>query len=141
MIIAESQVRVRTGPESVLSYFRHPANLARLLEHVEGVRRDADGTLEFAMAAHPGQRVAWRAEFAPDKSSGVAWRSLEPDFPALGRVHVERCDDGCVVAVRLEYAPPCGTVGGAFARLLGGKGAALSRDLERLEELLEPVPA
>jgi uncharacterized membrane protein len=136
MITAQTSVYTESTPERVLEFISDLNHFADLFEHIQSIDARGRGTSQVTLSTFPERHVAWYARF--EKSSdGIRWESLEPSFPARGRIEVKPFRQGALVNVEFHYAPPLGLIDGAFAKLLGGRGSVLNADLERLPDLLE----
>src|SRR5262249_58361860 len=66
-----------------------------------------------------GRRAEWDAEIIQEvENRSIAWRSLDGSYiENAGTVHFEPVEGGTMVRVELQYNPPGGLLGAAFAKL------------------------
>jgi uncharacterized membrane protein len=111
------------------------------MAHVKQVQPLDDGRWRWRVEGPLGLEVEWIAELSalvPDRM--LAWRSI-PGSP-LGTAGVVRFAEheqgGTRVTIRMQYNPPAGALGHAFARLLGVDAKReLDEDLVRFKSLVE----
>ena len=139
--IAKS-VTINRPVEEVYRFWRDFENLPRFMRHLKSVEREGGGTWRWTAAAPAKREVQWTARLTEEEpNKHLAWESLEDsdvehrgwvDFvPAPG-------NRGTEVHVRLEFEPPGGAVGRAFAMLFGeDPEQQIREDLRRFKALLE----
>jgi uncharacterized membrane protein len=135
MITAQTSVYTESTPERVLEYIADVRRFANLFDHIQNAETYGHDTVRVTLNSAPERRVSWYANFERT-ADGVQWQSLDANFPARGRIEVKPLRQGALVNVEFQYAPPLGLIDGEFARLLGGRGAVLNADLERLPTLI-----
>jgi uncharacterized membrane protein len=134
-------LRVDAPVPEVFAYFRAFENFPRFMAHVKRVQPLDDGRWRWRVEGPLGFEVEWIAELSalvPDRM--LAWRSI-PGSP-LGTAGVVRFAEheqgGTRVTIRMQYNPPAGALGHAFARLLGVDAKReLDEDLVRFKSLVE----
>ena len=93
------------------------------------------------MSGPAGLIVEWNAEIINERRPElIAWRSVgDSDVVSAGSVAFRRLPGHSTqVHVLLQYAPPAGRLGAAFASLAGAAPESMMReDLRRLKEWLE----
>lgn len=70
----------------------------------------------------------------------LAWQSVGGEIGAYGLIQLEPDGEGTQVRVELEYAPPGGAVGEAFATLFKNPQRTLEEDLRTLARLAAEWP-
>jgi uncharacterized membrane protein len=122
--------------------WRNLENLPRFMSHLESVERITDTLSRWRAKGPAGATVEWNAEIineVPDQVIG--WRSIEgSDVVSAGSVNFEEAGPGrgTRVRVRLQYSPPGGKVGAAFAKLMGRDPATeIREDLRRFKQIVE----
>ena len=125
----------------VYAFWRDLSNQPRFMENVRAVRTDGDrSTWTFAGAL--GQEVEVPVEVTEERENElIAWSSVE-GAPIRTRGSVEFRDApagrGTYVDLEVEYVPPAGAAGRAFAHLLRRSPQVQARHgLKRLRMLLE----
>jgi uncharacterized membrane protein len=141
-ICVEESVTIAKFPEELYRFWRDLENLPRFMSHVKSVRV-IDSTHSHWIAQAPaGMQVEWDAEIINDiPNELIGWRSMPgSDIPNAGSVHFTPAPGGrgTQVKVELEYSPPGGKLGAAFAKLFGeDPSQTVSQDLHHLKELME----
>lgn len=134
-------VTVNRSPEEVYRFWRDFENLPRFMRHVESVRVK-DHRSFWRAKALGGPTLEWEAELVIDRPNEmIAWRSYEGSkLPNAGSVRFRPAPGGrgTEVIVKLEFDPPGGAVGAAFARLFGKvPQLQIEQDLRRFKQVLE----
>jgi uncharacterized membrane protein len=125
----------------VYRFWRRLENLARFMENVERIREIDATTSHWVVKGPAGRRTEWDAVIhneIPDEL--LAWRTLPgAEVDHAGSVTFSDAPGGGTeVMVELQYNPPAGTLGAAFAALFGKEpGMEIEKDLRRLKRLLE----
>src|SRR5205807_2051106 len=116
----EKSVLIDCPPEECFRVWRNFENLPHFMHHLESVKMLGDKRSHWIAEAPAGMRVEWDAEIINERPNEmIAWRSLEgADVPNAGTVRFYRTSNGrgTEVRVSLEYAPPGGMIGTAFAK-------------------------
>jgi uncharacterized membrane protein len=141
-VIVEERVTINRPVSELYRFWRNLENLPRFMSHLESVERITDTLSRWRARGPAGTSVEWNAEIineVPNKVIG--WRSIEgSDVVSAGSVNFEDAGPGrgTRVRVHLQYSPPGGKMGAAFARLLGRDAATeIREDLRRFKQLLE----
>jgi len=141
MVSIDRSITIKRSPREVYAYWRELEHLPEFMTHLESVTV-ADGVSTWRAKPVAGMRPEWRVEIMQDlEGEWFSWRSL-PDarIPQRGAVRFSKApgDRGTEVRLHLEYEPPGGALGAAFARLFRGlPAAAFESDLRRLKQILE----
>lgn len=141
-ITVEEGVTINKPVEEVFSFFHNFENLPGFMNHLESVTV-LDGRRSHWVAKAPlGQSVEWDAEIISEEPNAyIAWRALPgSQIPNAGWVRFKPAPEGrgTEVYVQMEYDPPGGSAGAAFAKLLGEEPQTqVHEDLRRLKQLLE----
>jgi uncharacterized membrane protein len=135
-------VTINQPIETLYRFWRNLENLPLFMHHLESVERVTDTISHWRAKGPAGKTVEWDAEIhneLPNKLIG--WRSLEgSDVVSAGSVNFDTAgtERGTRVTVHLQYSPPGGRVGAAFARLFGRDAATeIREDLRRFKQLVE----
>ena len=137
----EERVIINRPREELYRFWRNLENLPRFMSHLESVEPITDTLSRWKAKGPGGTVVEWTAEIineVPNKVIG--WRSIEgSDVASAGSVNFEEVTPGRTrVRVRLQYSPPGGKVGAAFAKLMGRDAATeIREDLQRFKQLVE----
>ncbi|MEW5853742.1 MAG: SRPBCC family protein [Myxococcota bacterium] len=141
-ILIEKAVTVDRAPDEIYRFWRDLRNLPRFMRHLESVEIVDDRRSRWSAHAPLGMRVRWDAELVEEvPGERLRWRSLPgADMENAGAVQLIPAAGGrgTVMRVTLQYAPPAGAVGAAFARLFGEEPRQqVADDLRRLKQMLE----
>ena len=142
VVRATKSITVNQRPEELYRFWRNFENLPRVMRHIASVRTIDDRRSHWVAHAPGGYKVEWDSEITDDRPDRyIAWRSLPgADVPNSGAVSFDPAPGGrgTEIRVQLEYRPPGGMLGSAFAKLLGhAPEQRAMEDLRRLKQLLE----
>lgn len=135
-------VTVAISPEEAYTRWRRLEDLPHYMTHLESVRVLDDRRSHWVTRPVAGTRLEWDAEIINDEPGRViGWRSL-PDANVIsaGSVAFKPAPGGhgTEVHVTMQYQPPAGRLGGAFAKLLGNDPAwQVREDLRRFKQVIE----
>jgi uncharacterized membrane protein len=138
----EKSVTLSAAPADAYRFWRNFENLPRIMRHLKSVRAIDERRSHWVAAAPAGLDIEWDAEITDERQDRkIAWRSLEnAEIENKGVVLFEPVQDGNATELRvyLEYAPPAGKAGKAFAKLFGKDPAKMvDEDLRRFKTLIE----
>ena len=141
-IHAEASFTVNVPPEEAYRYWLNLENLPRFMSHLESVQDLGNGKSEWVARGPLQMRIQWTAQVV-DKREGqwLVWRS-EPDsvLPNSGSVQFRRApgNRGTEVTAAMQYMPPAGKLGKAFAKLFGkDPSQTIREDLRHFKQLME----
>lgn len=135
-------VTINRSPEELYSFWRNFENLPRFMNHLESVKVTSDNRSHWVAKAPAGSTVEWDAEIINEKENElIAWRSLEgADVDNSGSVRFQKAQNGqgTEIKVEIQYTPPGGILGAAFAKLFGEEPQQqVDGDLRRFKQLME----
>jgi uncharacterized membrane protein len=138
----EKSITLSVAAPEAYRFWRNFENLPRVMRHLKSVRNIDDRRSHWVAAAPVGLDIEWDAEITDERQDRkIAWRSLEnAEIENKGVVLFEPVQDGSATELRvyLEYAPPAGKAGKAFAKLFGKDPAKMvEEDLRRFKSLIE----
>ena len=143
-IQVERAVTVNRPKAELYQMWRDFENLPRFMEHLESVQVDrSDGDRSHWVAKGPlDRRVEWDAEIIEERENELlVWKSLPGStVESMGRVEFLDAPGGrgTIVHVSMEYNPPAGSLGAAFAKLFGKEpGHQINADLRRFKQIME----
>lgn len=130
------------SPEELYQYWRNFANLPTFMKHLKSVTVINPVRSHWVANAPLGNSVEWDAEIITEQENQlIAWSSVEnADIDHSGFVRFQPAPQGrgTEVKVVLEYSPPAGVVGAAFAKLFGEEPEQqIGDDLRRFKMLME----
>lgn len=109
------------------------------MENIESVYIIGGNRSHWVMAGPLGQNLEWNAEvteFQPDER--IAWRSIDGDIETSGQVTFQGLPaDQTEVTVMMQYIPPAGELGEAFAELFDDPESQLMQDLRNFKDSIE----
>ena len=126
----------------VYRFWRNFENLPKFMRHLRSVTRTGDRVSHWEARAPMGTSIGWDAEITDERENDyIVWRSLEGGaVEHRGSVQFRPAPyaGGTEVIVSLDYRPPAGKLGAAFARLFGTNPEQQVReDLRRFKQLME----
>ncbi len=138
----QRSVTINRSPEDLYRFWRNWENLPRVFDYIRSVK-PVDSTHSHWIATSPaGLTIEWDTAIAEDVPNQlISWRSVEgAAVSTAGSIRLTRPADGkgTRVSVTLEFDPPSGPLGKAFAELLGEMPSQTTREqLNRLKQMLE----
>lgn len=143
-IRVERAVTVNRPKEELYQMWRDFENLPRFMKYLETVQvDDRDTGKSHWVAKGPLDRqIEWDAEVIEERENELlVWKSLPGSMvESMGRVEFVDAQGGrgTIVHVSMEYNPPAGSLGAAFAKLLGREpGTQIKEDLRRFKQIAE----
>jgi uncharacterized membrane protein len=138
----EESFAINQPAGELYNFWRHLEQLPRVMPELSSVRM-VDGRRSHWVAKGPaGWPIEWYADIINDiPHELIAWRTTEGSSVAsAGSVHFEPgpFGRGTVVRVKLQYDPPGGKLGAAFAWAFGDEPSQVIREgLRRFKQLME----
>lgn len=143
-IRVERAVTVNRPRQELYQMWRDFENLPRFMEHLESVLVDESdpGRSHWVAKGPLDRRVEWDAEVIEERENELlVWKSLPGStVESMGRVEFADAPGGrgTAVQVSMEYNPPAGSLGAAFAKLLGREpGHQIKEDLRHFKQIME----
>ncbi len=139
-IRVDRSIKVSRAPDELYRAWRNFENLPHFMKHLESVRVLDRIHSHWVAKAPGGKTVEWDAEIINEhENEMIAWRSLEDaDIDNAGSVRFTPVEGGTEVRVSLEYDPPGGAIGAAFARFFHEEpGEQIAEDLLRFKQMME----
>jgi len=137
----EGAITIHRPAEEVFDFWRDLRNLPLFVSHLEFISLIDDYRSHWVIGGPAGLIIEWDAEIINERRPDlIAWRSVgDSDVVSAGSVTFRRLPGHSTeVRVLLQYAPPAGRLGAAFASLAGAAPESMMReDLRRLKEWLE----
>jgi uncharacterized membrane protein len=135
-------IRLERPVSEVYAFWRRLENLPRFMDHLSSVEETGPRLSHWVAKGPAGIRVEWDAElFNEEENKLLAWRSLPgSDVVTAGSVNFASVRNGqeTQVSVTLQYSPPAGKAGAAFAALFGAEPSQTIReDLRKFKQVLE----
>ncbi len=143
-IQVERAVTVNRPRPELYQMWRDLENLPRFMEHLESVTVDETdpGRSHWVAKGPLDRRVEWDSEVIEERENELlVWKSLPGStVESMGRVEFADAPvgRGTVVRVSMEYNPPAGSLGAAFAKLFGREpGHQIKEDLRHFKQIME----
>lgn len=141
-IKVEKSVTINKAAKELFQFWSNLENLPRFMKHLQSVQVTGDKNSHWVAKTPLGTTVEWDAEIINKKEDElIAWQSVEgATVPNAGSVRFEQHPggSGTIVKVALNYAPPGGAVGAAFAKLFGEEPEQqVEEDLRRFKQFME----
>jgi uncharacterized membrane protein len=135
-------IAINRPREELYRYWRDFQNLPRFMYHLESVQPLDDRRSHWVTKGPAGRRVEWDSEITSERPDEmISWRSLEgAEVYNAGSVEFEQRPGGrgTIVRVELEYRPPGGIAGTAFAMLFNASPEQqIYDDLRRFKQIME----
>jgi uncharacterized membrane protein len=135
-------IAINRPREELYRYWRDFQNLPKFMYHLESVQLLDDRRSHWVTKGPAGRRVEWDSEITGERPNEmISWRSLEgADVYNAGSVEFEQrpAGRGTIVRVELEYRPPGGIAGTAFAMLFNeSPEQQIYDDLRRFKQIME----
>jgi uncharacterized membrane protein len=138
----EEVVRINRPAYELFRYWRNFEVLPTFMNHLVAVEQLDSKHSHWVAKAPAGRTVEWDAEIIneiPDEL--IAWRTRDrADVVSAGSVNFKMAPGGrgTDVRVRLQYHPPGGKLGSAFAWMFGEEPSqTIQEDLRRFKRLME----
>lgn len=128
--------------DEVYRFWRNFENLPRFMSHLKSVKSSGERFSEWTARAPLGTSVSWHAEITDERENQyIVWRSLPgSDIENVGSVQFRQApgDRGTEITVSLQYNPPAGKLGNAFAYIFGrAPDQQIREDLRHFKQLME----
>jgi uncharacterized membrane protein len=143
-IRVERAVTVNRPKEELYPMWRDFENLPRFMKYLETVQLDDrdTGRSHWVAKGPLDRRIEWDAEVIEERENELlVWKSLPGSMvESMGRVEFVDAPGGrgTIVHVSMEYNPPAGSLGAAFAKLFGREpGQQIREDLRRFKQIAE----
>lgn len=144
-IKVERSVTVNRPKDQLFRIWRNLENLPRFMKHLKSVRVDpsSGGMRSHWVALAPMDRtIEWDAEVVEERENELlAWKSLPGSLvESMGRVEFQDAPGGrgTILHVSMQYNPPAGSMGAAFAKLFGKEpGQEIREGLRQFKQMME----
>jgi len=137
----KKSIVINQSPDRLYRFWRNFENLPRFMNHLKSVTVIDEKRSHWVAAAPIGDTVEWDAEIINEtENETIVWKSLEgADVDNTGSVSFANVPEGGTeVKVVMEYQPPGGALGAAFATFFGeNPQQQLEEDLNRFKQLME----
>lgn len=143
-ILVERAVTVNRPKEELYQMWRDFENLPRFMQHLESVQvDDTDSGRSHWIAKGPmSKNIEWDSEIIEERENErLVWKSLPGStVESMGRVEFTDAPGGrgTIIYVSMQYNPPGGSLGAAFAKLFGeDPDQQINEDLRHFKQIIE----
>ncbi len=163
MYTAEASVFVDANPETAWQYVSNYSNFDQFMPNVKEIKMLEGDTSEWHLSGPLGIPVSWQAITTTKQApSHLAWHSVKGSVETKGFIKIEPASSttgavgtgavglggtlgnmnatGSRITVHMEYTPPLGALGEAFAALFKDPQKMLEDGLQTLAERLSSSP-
>jgi uncharacterized membrane protein len=141
MFTAEASVTVQADQQRVWEYVSNYMNFDKFMSHVKEIRMLSGDTSEWHLSGPLGIPVSWQAiTSVKEPPRHLAWHSVKGSIDTKGFIKLEGEGAGTKITVHVEYTPPGGAAGEAFANIFKDPQKMLEEDLKKLGEILSGQP-
>jgi uncharacterized membrane protein len=133
---------VNRPADELYRFWRNYSNLPQFMHFIESVEMRDNRQSHWRAKGPAGTTAEWNAETVEDRPNElIAWRSLagsQVQTSGVVRFQPAPAGQGAVVRVEMQFTPPGGPAGAAFAKLFGGAfDQMVLEDLRRFKQLME----
>jgi uncharacterized membrane protein len=143
-IQVQRSVTLNRRRDELFRIWRNFENLPRFMKHLKSVRvsNTDNGRSHWVTTGPMGREIEWDSEIIEERENEyLSWSSLPGSFvESKGSVHFvdAPAGRGTILYVSMEYQPPAGSLGAAFARLFGEEpGQQVHDDLRHFKQMME----
>lgn len=143
-IQVQRSVMLNRRRDELFRIWRNFENLPRFMKHLKSVRvsNTDNGRSHWVTTGPLGREIEWDSEIIEERENEyLSWSSLPGSFvESKGSVHFvdAPAGRGTILHVSMEYQPPAGSLGAAFARLFGEEpGQQVHDDLRHFKQMME----
>jgi uncharacterized membrane protein len=138
----EESVAINRGADELFEFWRNLELLPMVMPQLASVEIVGHRRSHWIAKGPAGWRTEWYADIINEiPNQLLAWRTVEgSELVSAGSVHFEHgpVGRGTVVRVKLQYDPPGGRLGAAFAWAFGDDPSHVIREgLRRFKQLME----
>jgi carbon monoxide dehydrogenase subunit G len=135
---AEASVVVNAAPQIAWEYVSNYQNFDQFMPNIKKIELLSGDTSEWHLSGPLGIPVSWQAiTTTKEAPKHLAWHSTKGTIDTKGFIKIEPSGSGSKITVHMEYQPPLGAVGEAFASLFKDPQVMLEDGVEKLGELLQ----
>jgi carbon monoxide dehydrogenase subunit G len=137
MYTAEASVNVAADPQTAWEYVSNYQNFDQFMPHIKEIKLLSGDTSEWHLSGPLGIPVTWQAITSiKEAPSHLAWHSTKGTIDTKGFIKIEPSNTGSRITVHMEYQPPLGALGEAFATLFKDPQKMLEDGVEKLGQIL-----
>lgn len=136
MYTAEASVEVKADQNKVWDYVSNYQNFSQFMPNIERIELLEGDTSEWHLSGPLGIPVSWQAITSIKQApSHLAWHSVKGTIETKGFIKLEPANMGTKITVHMEYMPPLGAIGEAFAKIFKDPQKMLEDGVAKLASL------
>ena len=137
----QKTITIHAPVEQVFEFWSNPENFAKIMEHVQEVKRTGENRFRWTVSGPAGSSISWTSRITQSTpNETLVWRSEPGSVVRSGGIaRFQPTEDGATrIHLLMSYNPPAGAIGHALATLFGvGPKSVLDEDLIRMKSLFE----
>ena len=137
----QKTITVHAPVEQVFEFWSNPENFAKIMEHVQEVKRTGENRFLWTVSGPAGSSISWTSRITQSTpNETLVWRSEPGSVVRSGGIaRFQPTEDGATrIHLLMSYNPPAGAIGQALATLFGVRPkSVLDEDLIRVKSLFE----
>jgi uncharacterized membrane protein len=137
----QKTIAIHAPIEQVFEFWSNPENFAKVMEHVQEVKRTGEDRFRWTISGPAGSSISWTSRITQSTPNELlVWRSEPGSVVRSGGIaRFQPTEDGGTrIQLQMSYNPPAGAIGHALATLFGvGPKSVLDEDLVRMKSLFE----
>ena len=137
----QKTITVHAPVEQVFEFWSNPENFAKIMEHVQEVKRTGENRFRWTVSGPAGSSISWASRFTQSTPNEMlVWRSEPGSVVRSGGIaRFQPTQDGATrIHLLMSYNPPAGAIGHALATLFAVRPkSVLDEGLIRVKSLFE----
>ncbi len=118
MYTAEASVEVKADQNKVWEFVSNYQNFSQFMPNIERIELLEGDISQWHLSGPLGIPVSWQAMTSIKQAPNhLAWHSLKGTIETKGFIKLEPSPAGSKITVHMEYIPPLGLIGEAFAKI------------------------
>ena len=142
MYTAQASVTVSASPQATWDFVSNYQNFAHFMPNIKSIVMLEGKLSEWHLSGPLGIPVSWQAATTTSEAAKrLAWQSVEGTIDTNGYIELEPVETNSTkITVFIEYQPPLGAFGEAFALLFKNPQIMLEEGLAKIGGLLGADP-
>ena len=133
------EITVNAPVEKVFEYWQNFENFPRFMNNIESIQVTGPGISHWKSKGPLGTHAEWDAQtLTVEENHKISWKSTGGNVETHGAVTFHDEGNGTTrVVVGIEYTPPAGAIGEAFAKVFADPDNQIAEDLGRFKTIAE----
>jgi uncharacterized membrane protein len=141
MYTAQASLIVSANQQTTWDFVSNYQNFDQFMPNIKSIVMLEGNLSEWHLSGPLGIPVSWQATTITDAPKRLAWQSVEGVIDTNGYIELETVEaTHTKITVFIEYQPPLGAIGEAFALLFKDPQNMLEEGLAKLGGLLSANP-